>query len=55
MKITDIAALVLAVATIAQLLARPARDPQVEGLCASCEKNGKQPCCAPKSWRPGNG
>jgi len=48
MKITDLAALVLALSTIGRLLIRQEEeDPQVEGNCSSCRTN-PQPCCAPR-------
>lgn len=46
MKITDIAALVLAIATIGRFLQEQNDLPQVQGVCGSCAQNPK-PCCNP--------
>ena len=47
MKITDIAALVLAFSTIARYLVRQEEEePQVQGTCGSCATSPK-PCCNP--------
>lgn len=46
MKITDIAALILAVATIGRFLIKQEEDeePQVQGACKACQSN-PAPCC----------
>ena len=47
MKITDLAALILAFSTIGRfLIKQEEEDPQVAGNCSSCATN-PQPCCAP--------
>ena len=58
MRITDIAALVLAAATILRVFTREAPEPQVSGGagCPACQANPGKPseCCPPAPrWRPG--
>jgi hypothetical protein len=55
MKITDIAALILAVSTIGRFIVRQEEDePQIQGLCKACESN-PAPCCAkPNPVPPAN-